>query len=56
MSIQTFNFSDVYLAVANYFANKQKNCIQLTLEEGEKIFGQPFNMVTIDLREPPMAY
>lgn len=48
MSYQTFDFSDICLAVANYFAQKQQNCIQLTIEEGEKIFGQPFNMVTVD--------
>ena len=35
MSFQTFDFSDICLAVANYFAEKQKNCIQLTIEEEE---------------------
>lgn len=43
-----FDIRDLYLSVANYFTTKQKNSILLTFEQGESIFGKPFNMVTID--------
>ena len=43
-----FDIRDLYFSVATYFATRQKNCIRLSFEEGEKFFGQPFNMVTID--------
>jgi len=43
-----FDIRDLYLSVANYFTTKQKNSILLTFEQGERIFGKPFNMVTID--------
>lgn len=43
-----FDISDVFLSVANYFSSKEKNCIELTFEEGRKLFQNPFNMVTIN--------
>ncbi len=43
-----FDIRDVFLSVANYFSSKEKNCIELTFEEGEKLFKNPFNMVTIN--------
>ena len=44
-----FNIYDLYLSIANYFTIKNKHCILLSYEEAERIFSQPFNLVTIDL-------
>lgn len=41
----------LYLSVANYFTKKSKHCILLSYEEAERIFSQPFNLVTIDVNE-----
>ena len=45
----SFNIYDLYLSIANYFTKKNKHSILLTSEEAERIFSQPFNLVTIDL-------
>jgi hypothetical protein len=45
----SFNIYDLYLSIANYFTKKNKHCILLSYEEAERIFSQPFNLVTIDL-------
>src|SRR5690554_1380049 len=43
-----FDIRDLFLSVANYFSSKEKNSIQLTFGESERLFKNPFNMVTIN--------
>lgn len=46
----TFNFNDIRLAVAKHFEaqNKKPVLLGLDLEDGQRLFNQPFNMVTYD--------
>ena len=46
----TFNFNDIRLAVAKHFEaqNKKPVLLRLDLEDGQRLFNQPFNMVTYD--------
>jgi len=40
-----FDFRDLSLSVANYFAKKDKMCIKISFEKSIEIFSKPFNLI-----------
>jgi hypothetical protein len=46
--MKNFNFKDLQYAVGKYFSDNKNYVVELTCDEGNEIFGQPFNLIAFD--------